>query len=123
MSCPCSNVNSNSGSALSTGPDSYRGIPISRQLLRDNDLLTKLKFAYYINPIKFKSYFSEIGIEIDNPEEQLPVLAELSKKGLDQQGRVKRPISGEPIKFSVNDVFNKVIVSTCDLNKDKIVLI
>lgn len=119
MSCPCNNISppSSTGSESTSGP-----VPISKQLLKEGDTLTKLKFAYYINPAKFQMYFADIGISVDDPEIVLPELAKLADTGKDKEGIVKRP-NGQPLHFSVKRVFTDLMISTCDASQNKIKLI
>lgn len=73
-------------------------------LLRQNDIYERLKFAYAVSPRNTVRAFKKVGVVINGPED-LELLAELHREGLDVSGFTGR--NGEVYAFNVEEILNR----------------
>lgn len=97
-------------------------VVIDQGLFMKKDTLTLLRFAYYSDPAEFVRVFNEVGIAINDPITDLPILAKLSESGGDKLGNVTLT-NGQKIFFSVMDTYGKINPSINSLNQSNIKII
>lgn len=81
---------------------------------QNGDLYSIMRWAWCVNQGKVKNAFSTVGLDID--VDDLKPLAEAAKVGDDKAGRI-RDRNGNPVSFSVTEVFSRVALDNAEIAK------